>query len=62
MAPKLAGALEIGQSITKNRFGIDSIDTLRFWYRYVSIPEIRYFCQAWPGALNSFDEKIEYDP
>jgi hypothetical protein len=46
MVPKLAGALEIGQSITKNQYGIDIINTLRFWHRYLSIPEIRYFCQA----------------
>jgi hypothetical protein len=32
--------------IDRNRYFIDSIDTLRFWHRYLSIPEIRYYCQA----------------
>jgi hypothetical protein len=27
--------------------GIDSIDTLRFWHQFLSIPLIRYFRQAW---------------
>jgi hypothetical protein len=36
--------------IDRNRYFIDSINTLRFWHRYLSIPEIRYFCQAWVGV------------
>src|SRR6266498_1734701 len=40
---------------------IDSIDILRFWHRFLSIPLIRYFRQAWwmlrsarpPGKLYS---------
>src|SRR6266498_5529671 len=34
---------------------IDSIDILRFWHRFLSIPLIRYFRQAWSSRSPTFD-------
>jgi hypothetical protein len=33
-------AIKGGNWVRRINTGIDTIDTLRFWYRYVSIPEI----------------------